>query len=336
MKRKVFYGLMCLGIILVSGCGKTPQLKNGEEVTASIEGYKVSANDLYDELKTKGGASVLTDMIDKFIANKEVETTDEIKKSAESKLEQIKSQYEQYNMDFKDVLKQAGYESEKDLLDDLILDEKKTKVVDDYIAKNITDDEIDKYYDENITGEITARHILIKPDTTEEMSDEEITKAENKAKKEAEDLIKKLDDGEDFEKLAKKYSDDEGTASEGGLFSNFTKEDVVSEFWNSSVELKDGEYTKTPVKSEYGYHVILRVSQKEKPELKDVKDTVIDGIVEEKKADDANIQAKTWAEIRESYKLKINDSYLKKDYKELVEAASTATNQATTPTTQAQ
>lgn len=319
MKRKVLCVLISISVLSAFGCGKVPQLKNGEEVAASIDDYQISANDLYEELKTKGGASVLTDMIDEYIANKEVETTDEITETAEAKLEQVKAQYEQYNMDFKDVLSQAGYEDEDALLEDLILDEKKTQVVDNYIAENIKDDEIEKYYDENITGEITARHILIKPETDDEMSDEEIADAEEEALNEAKELIEKLNDGEDFEELAKEYSDDEGTASEGGLFSNFTKEDVVSEFWNASVELEDGEYTKSPVKSEYGYHIILKVSQKEKPELEDVKDTVIDGIVEEKKSEDANIQTTAWAEIRKNYNLEINDSYLEKGYKKLIE-----------------
>ena len=330
MKTKVLYGFLCLSVLTMVGCGKVPQLKNGEEVTASIDGYKVSANELYDKLKEKNGAALLTDMIDDYIANKEIETTKEIESAAKIKLEQVKSQYAQYKMDFEDVLKQAGYENEKALLEDLILDEKKTKVVDNYISDNIKDDEIQQYYDKNITGEITAKHILIKPDTTDEMSDEDIAKAEKKAKEEAKQIIEKLKNGEDFEKLAKKYSDDEGTASEGGLFSNFTKEDVVAEFWNASIELKDGEYTKTPVKSTYGYHIILRVSQKEKPKLKDVKDTVLEEIVKVKKTDNANLQTETWAEIREKYNLKINDSHLKKGYKQIIETK--VTNNQTTNT----
>ena len=319
MKRKILYGILCLGFLTVTGCGKIPTLKNGEEVAASIEGYKVSANDLYDELKSKNGASVLIDMIDKYIADKEIETTQEIEDAAKENLEQIKAQYEQYNMDFNDVLKQAGYKNEKELLNDLIIDEKKSKMVDKYIADNLTNEEIQEYYDTEITGELTAKHILIKPETTDDMSDEEVKEAENKAKKQAEDIIKKLDNGEDFEKLAKKYSDDEGTASEGGLLSNFTKGDVVTEFWEEAEKLKDGKYSSEPVKSQYGYHVILRVSQKDKPKLKDVKDTIIDALVEEKKNEDQNIDTTAWAEIRKEYKLKINDSDLNNDYKDLIE-----------------
>lgn len=321
MKKKILCGILCLSVLTMAGCGKV-ELKNGEEVVSSIKGYKISANDLYDELKSKSGSTILTNMIDTYIANKEIKTTDEIKDAANKQLEQIKAQYTQYKMDFDTVLKQAGYKNEKALLDELIVTEKKSKVVDKYLKKSIKEDEIQKYYDDEITGEMTAKHILIKPDTNDDMSDEEVTKAENKAKEEANKLIEKLNKGEDFEKLAKKYSDDEGTASEGGLFSNFTKEDVVSEFWEATNSLKDGEYTKEPVKSEYGYHIILRVSQKEKPKLKDVKDTIIDSLVEEKKDNDKNIETTTWAEIREDYNLKINDKKLKKDYNKSIETSS--------------
>lgn len=318
MKRKLLYGILCLGLLTITGCGNTPTLKNGEEVTASIKGYKVSANDLYEELKSKTGASTLINMIDKYIADKEIKTTEEIEDAANENLEQIKSQYKQYGMDFNDALKQAGYKNEKELLNELITDEKKSKMVDKYIADNLTDEEIEEYYNTEITGELTAKHILIKPDTDDDMSDSEVAKAEQKAKEQAEEIIKKLDNGEDFEKLAKKYSDDEGTASEGGLLSNFTKSEVVNEFWNETENLKDGKYSSKPVKSEYGYHVILRVSQKEKPKLEDVKDTVVDALVEEKKKEDPNIETTAWVEIREEYKLKINDSELNKGYKELI------------------
>ena len=317
MKRKVFYGFLGLSLLILCGCGKA-DLKDGSEIAASIKGYKISADELYNELKTKGGTQVMTDMIDEYIANKEIKTTDEIKEAAEANLEQLKAQYEQYKMDFNEALKQGGYSSEEALLKDLITDEKKSKVVEKYLAKDITDKEIKDYYETEITGEITARHILIKPDVEENASEEDTAAAEKKAMQEAEKLIKELDKGADFEKLAKKYSDDEGTASEGGLFSDFSKEDVVTEFWDASTKLKDGEYTKEPVKSEYGYHIILKVSETDKPKLKDVKDDVIDALVKEKKDENANAETEIWAKIREDYNLKIKDSYLKKAYKKSI------------------
>ena len=291
-----------------------------------MKGHKISANDLYDELKEKGGVSILTTMIDKYIADKEIKTTDEIKESANNQIDQLKAQYEQYGMNFEDTIKQSGYANEKDLLKDIIIDVKKGKMVDKYIEKDLTDAEINKYYENDIYGELTVRHILIKANVKDDASDEEVTKAENKAKKKAEELIEELDNGADFEKLAKENSDDEGTASEGGLLSDFAKEDVVSEFWDASLKLKDGEYSKEPVKSEYGYHVILRVSQKDKPKLKDVKDSVIEALVSQKKEKNTNIETETWAKIREDYKLKIKDSSLNKAYKKSIKVEDTTTN----------
>ena len=313
MKRKLLYGFLCLSILTMTGCGNA-KLKNGEEVAASVDGYKISANELYNELKTKGGSSIAINMIDANIANKEVKTTDEIKSAANATLDQLKSQYEQYKMDFNAALKQAGYKNEKVLLDEIIIEEKKKKLADDYIKKEITEEEIEEYYENEITGEITAKHILIKPKTKEGMAEDEIAKAEKEAKKKAEEIIEKLDNGEKFDKLAKKYSDDKATASKGGLFADFTKEDVVEGFWNGAIELQDGKYSSEPVKSEYGYHVILKVSQKEKPKLKDVKEDIINSLVENKKKEDQDIVKDIWATIREDHKLKFNDKQLKKDY----------------------
>ena len=158
------------------------------------------------------------------------------------------------------------------------------------------------------------------------MSDDEKSEAEDKAKKEAEDIIKKLDDGEKFADLAKEYSDDEGTASNGGKLT-VTYGSVVDEFWDAANDLKDGEYSKEPVKTEYGYHVIYRISQKEKPSLDEVKDDVIDDLTQEKINNDSTLQTKALVALRRKYDLEISDDKLKKSYDDSVNTAlSTNTN----------
>lgn len=86
--------------------------------------------------------------------------------------------------------------------------------------------------------EYKARHILVK------------TKAE------AEKIIKELNKGADFAKLAKKDSTGP-SASKGGELGWFKPQDMVPSFSSALEKLKPGEYTKTPVKSQYGWHVIL-------------------------------------------------------------------------------
>lgn len=313
MKKTLLTLGVCVLVLGLTGCGSAPTLKNGEEVVASVKGKKISAEDLYEKLKAQGGQVTLVNMIDEFIVNKEIETDEDAKTYAESQIESYKSSYKSYGQDFNEALTSAGYKDEEEFKDALIVEYKKKMVTENYIKANLKDSEIEKYYEDNIYGDIEAKHILISPDTTDDMSDEEKAEAEKKAKEEAEKIIKKLDEGEDFEKLAKEYSDDKGTASKGGKLT-VTYGEVVDEFWDATNKLKDKKYTKEPVKSEYGYHVIYRISQKEKPKLNEVKDDVIDKLVEEKKENDESLQTEAMVELREKYKMNIKDSDIEKNY----------------------
>lgn len=325
MKKKLFAGLLVVTLML-TGCGKVATLKNGEEVVAKMNGKSITAEDLYAELKKQGGAVTLTNMIDEFIVNKEIKTDDDAKSYADSQLSSYKQSYKSYGQDFNQALTNAGYENEDAFKDELIVEYKKKIVTENYVKDEvITNDDIDKYYDEKVFGDIEARHILISPNTKDDMTDDEKEEAEKKAKKEAEDIIKKLDDGEDFAKMAKEYSDDEGTASDGGKLT-VTYGSVVDEFWDGTVKLKDGEYSKKPVKSEYGYHIIYRIKQKAKPELKDVKDDIIDKLTDEKIDADNTLQTKALVALRKKYNLDISDDELKKSYDNTVNSALSTKN----------
>ena len=325
VKKKKLIAFLLVASLMLTGCGSVATLKNGEEVIAKLNGKSITAEDLFDELKLQGGASVLTNMIDEFIVNKEIKTDDDAKSYAESQLNSYKQSYESYGQDFKAALKSAGYDGEDDFKDALITEYKKQMVTENYVKDELTDSEIEKYYNDNIFGDIEARHILISPNTDDDMSDEEKEEAEDKAKKEAEDIIKKLDKGEKFADLAKEYSDDEGTASKGGKLT-VTHGAVVEEFWDGVNDLKDGEYSKEPVKSEYGYHIIYRIKQKEKPSLEDSRDEVIDDLVQEKISSDTTLQTKALVALRKKYDLEISDDKLKKSYDDLVSASLTTSS----------
>ena len=313
MKKKKIFALVLVTVLALTGCGNEATLKNGEEAVAKMDGESITAEDLYDELKKQGGAVTLTNMIDAFVVNKEIKTDEDAESYADSQLSSYKKSYQSYGQDFNAALTAAGYSGEDEFKDELILEYKKNLATENYVKDELSDDEIQKYYDDNIYGDIEARHILISPNTKDDMSDDEKEVAEKKAKKEAEDIIKKLDKGEKFADLAKKYSDDEGTASKGGKLT-VTYGAVVDEFWDGVTELKDGEYSKEPVKSEYGYHIIYRIKQKAKPELKDVRDDVIDKLVQEKMNEDSTLQTKALMALRKKYNLEISDDGLKKSY----------------------
>src|SRR5574344_901571 len=326
-EKQIKVSLLCVGMVIVGiGIGlvanrpKTiPVLKNGDEVIAKIDGKDFSTTDLYTELKKQGGASVLQNLIDQHIAGIEIKDDAAEKEYAKSYLANVKAQYQSAGYDFEKALKEAEYTTEQDFIDAVAKDYLLTLTAEKYIKENmISESEINSYYDTDIFGEMHVRYILVTPETTDDMTDEEKTEAEAKALNEANEVISKLKDGEDFATLASKHSDDSSTASQGGLYDGFVKKDVVEEFWNACASLEDGKYTTTPVKSSYGYFVILRVSQDKKPEVKDVKDEILEALLSKKKTDDTTITNKAWVKIRENYNLDIIDSELNDSYNDSI------------------
>jgi len=322
MKKKF---LALLGVmLLLSGCKTIPTLENGEQVIAELDGKNITVSELYEKLKESYGTDQLINMIDEWIADKEYPTDEEMNKYVDEQFEQAKEYYElYYGVDFATVLTTNGIESEDDYKKIILLGYKQNLIIEDYVASLITDKEIKDYYDKNVYGKITAKHILISPETTSEMDDDEIEKAEEEAYDLAKDLIKKLDKGEDFSKLAKEYSDDTVSAENGGALDPFDNNSgLVEEFFNAALELKDGKYSSKPVKSEFGYHIILKESTAEKPSLEDSKEDIIDALVEKKLADDteSTLSYKALANIRKKYNMNIIDSDISNQYNEVIKS----------------
>ena len=313
-KSKILVGtaVVMAGLLLTTGCGKT-KLKNGEEVAIKVNGKNITADTLYKELRSKYAKNIIIDDIDKKIFDVVYKNDEEIEKQVKEQLEYVKSQYKD---NWEETLKNAGYEDEYELEDAFRLQFQRNKAVDDYIKDSIKDKDIKKYYDDEYVGDISAKHILVKvkgATDTEGLSDED-------AKKKAEDLIKKLDDGEDFAKLAKENSDDTGSAANGGDLGYFNKGQMVKEFEDAAFGLKVNEYTKEPVKTTYGYHIILKTGEKDKGKLtKALKKEIKEKIVSEKKENDKTITITALDSIRKNYKLKFKDSKLKQLYKEYIE-----------------
>lgn len=315
MKKKILIISLCSILLICSGCKSKVELKDGKEVIAKVKGKDITAEELFDKLKENYGSTVLINMIDEYIVNKEIKDDSEAIEYAKAQVESMKSQYKQAGYDWNTVLTQYGYSSDKDLINDYANDRKKTLVAKEYIKKEITDDEINEYYEKEIYGDYTVKHILISPEVKDDMSDEEKEEAEKKAKEKAEEVIKKLDNGEKWKDLVKEYSSDTASVEKEGLIENFTKGDVVDEFFNATLKLKDNEYTKEPVQSTYGYHVILKISNTKKPSLNKSKTKILNAISENKLNNDKNLFNNTWKKIRESYNLDIADSTISKGYK---------------------
>ena len=319
--KKIF--ILAIIMVAVVGCGEIPTLKNGEQKVASLENGGVSADSLYTVLKNKYGAEAFVDLLDTEILNDKYEETDEENEYIDSQIEDLKSSAEENDIAYEDLLSYYGFENDDDAKEYLTLTYRRNLAVNEYVEKDIKDSEIEDYYENEVYGDIEVKHILIAPDTTDDMTTEEQEAADEEAKKQAEDIIEKLDDGEDFDKLAEKYSDDSSTASKGGSLGWISTGDMVDEFDAAAFALKKGEYTDSPIKTTYGYHIIYKLDEKEKPELDDVKSDILEDLVSEKLNADPTLYYETLENIREDAGLKFEDSELKKAYNEYMTSLKT-------------
>ena len=175
----------------------------------------------------------------------------------------------------------------------------------------IEDSEIEKMFLEEYKDKLRVQHVLISTKADEQTGAP--AKTDEEALKIANEVIAKLDKGEKFDSLISDYGEDPGMSA--GQFYTFGTGEMVEEFEKASRELKVGEYTKKPVKSDYGYHVIKRYTiDKEIPEYADFKlmksqEKLTDILVKkaeklDKKWEDKKIDAymKEWKKEREEAK----------------------------------
>ena len=168
------------------------------------------------------------------------------------------------------------------------------ELVDKDVAGKITDEEIRARYDKEIAAqtpvnEVHARHILVK------------------TKEEADAIIKKLDGGEDFQKLANENTTDPSGKTSGGDLGFFGPGQMVPEFEKAAFALEIGAYTKEPVQSQFGWHVI-KVEDKrtqQPPAFEAVKEQVKSLVLREK-------YVELVKKVRGEAKVDVTDPELKK------------------------
>lgn len=317
MKNKklfVVLSTIALASIAITGCGKKAELKDGAEVAVSVKGSQITATEYYEQIK-KDNISSLIDMIDHDLLDEDYKTDEAENKAVKSQMDQIKSYYGSNESTYKSILLQYfGVNNDEEFEELLRLEYKRNKAVKDYISSNLTDKEIEKYYNDNIYGKIKASHILISVDVSDKATDDEKKEADEVAKKKAQEVIEKLKNGEKFSDLAKEYSTDTSNNEKGGDLGYFDPNDMVDEFKEAVLKLKNDEYTTEPVKTKFGYHIILRVDQKEKESLDSLKDSIKEKLASQKISDDNSVYYESLVKFRESKELKWNDTELEKSY----------------------
>lgn len=244
-KTAVYALIICLAAAFLAGCGA-----GNSEVVASVNGEKITKNELYELMVKQNGQQTLDLMITQKIIELEAEKQN-IEVTDKDIQKEMEKYYEYYGGkdQFLAALEASGF-SLGDIEEDSALTVKVNKLLEPQIS--ITDEEIKKYFEENKDmfaqeKQVKASHILVE---TEEA---------------AQEVVEKIADGEDFAELAKKYSTDAMTKENGGDLGFFTSGQMTEEFEEAAFAMKVGEIS-APVKTEYGYHIIKVAEVKEAQE----------------------------------------------------------------------
>lgn len=251
---------------------------------------------------------ILVDKLRGLVVGSATVTDAEIRQEFDNKNTKVKFDYAVLRRD--DILKglhpsdaelKAYYERNKAAYTNSIPEKRKLQYVVLDAAKieaatSITRPELQSYYDQNrdqyrVQERVNVRHILIKapPAGTDGKVDQ---KAVDEARKKAEDVLKQVKAGGKFDELAKKYSEDPGSANKGGSLGWIVKGQTVPEFEKASFSMPKGS-TSDLVQSSFGFHII-HVDDKEEAHMKtldEVKDQIEPVLRKQKAAQIADAQA---------------------------------------------
>jgi peptidyl-prolyl cis-trans isomerase C len=245
-------GLALMGSLAVPALAANAPAPAGDPVVARVNGEEIHRSDVMRELQMAGPQmqQLPPQMIYPQILQKMIATKVVAEKGYAAGIENDKE------------VKQRVKELEAQVVAEAYVHQQ--------VEPKITDAKIKERYEELAAKfkpqeEVRARHILVKTEA------------------EANDIIKQLKGGADFAKLAEDKSKDTGSAKQGGDLGYFVHDAMVKPFADAAFGMKVGEISDTPVKTEFGYHVI-KVEDKRKsapPPIAEVKDQIANQLGQE-------------------------------------------------------
>lgn len=275
--------LLLIPLLAVTGCDQLQTSLNGDQAasTTTADTASAAATDSSAVVATVNGSRITKDVLDVYagqrMSKNAEDATPEAMLNELITLELMRQEADSKGLGSQPVVMASLNQLQRSAL--------AGAAIKDYMDKNpVTDEDAKTYYDEQIGTpgkEYKARHILLE--------------SEDDAKA----VIVMLDTGKDFSELAKEKSTGPSGPT-GGELGWFGANQMVKEFSDAAAALEKGSYTKTPVQTQFGWHVIILddVRDSTPPPFDEVKDRLKMGLANQ------NLQ-KHIAEIRETAKIDI-------------------------------
>ncbi|MGA9225173.1 MAG: peptidylprolyl isomerase [Mesobacillus sp.] len=242
MKKLLLSLTVAAGVIGLSACSGDND--SSSEVLVETKAGNITKDELYESMKDKYGEQALQELLFQKVLAKNYKVTD---KEVDAKVAELKKEL---GDNFELVLQQNQLKDENELKkvlkDQMLMEKAALKDV------KVSEEDVKKSY-ENYKPEIKASHILVKDEKT------------------AQEVKKKLDGGAKFEDLAKEYSQDPGSAANGGDLGFFGPGKMDPAFEEAAYKLEAGKISE-PVKSQFGFHIIKVTEKKEKESYDKMKD----------------------------------------------------------------
>ena len=231
MKKTFLAIALATSVFTLSACNS-----NDDEVVVATKYGEITQNNFYEELKAAYGNTLIVNLVVEHI----LENKYDVKK--EEIDERFNESKEQFGDSFELYLSMQGLTEEqwKENLRFQLLFE---KAGEDLVKK----EDIEEYFNQ-AKYELNARHILVKDE------------------KKAKEIYDKLQNGEDFAKLAEEHSEDPRSGANGGELGWFSVGQMVPEFNDAAYALEIDEISE-PVKSNFGYHIIQVTDKREVEDL---------------------------------------------------------------------
>ncbi len=279
--------LITATLLILAGCGSSAVVKT--------DAGNITQDDLYEAMKTTYGNEVVQQLtFEKILEDKYTVTEKEV--NAE-----YKKYEEQYGDSFESTLASSNLTktSFKENIKYNLLVQKATEA-----NMDVSDSTLKKYY-KTWQPDITVRHILV---------DDEAT---------AKEVQTKLKNGEKFTDLAKEYSTDTATSTNGGLLDPFGTGEMDEAFEKAAYALEKTDDVSGIVKTSYGYHLIQLVKKTDKTTYAKDKAKVKEAYIQSQLTSE-NMTATLKKELKAA-NIDIKDSDLKDAFSDYTSTESTST-----------